>query len=160
MRDLQFHSTVRFDSDLSSTLNLSVKFIFILMWPAAVVVAHDATQCGRKEWAIPYRTRPQNIFLVKRMQHRCCSNIADNQFLKVRNSWQQCWNYVTLMMDCSLFYTVTSMHLAQRYLQTNTISSELHIQIFISSFEGQTVYSHASCSARLIWAKRCFEVTC
>ncbi len=93
-------------------------------------------------------------------QHRCCGNIADNQFLKVRNSWQQCWNYVTLMMDCSLFYSVTSMHLAQRYLPTNSISSELQIQIFISSIEGQTVYSHASCSMRLIWAKWCPEVKC
>ncbi len=49
MKELQLDSTVRFDSNLSSRLNLSVKFIFILMWPAAVVVAHDATQHDRKE---------------------------------------------------------------------------------------------------------------
>lgn len=49
MKELQLDSTVRFDSDLSSMLNLSLKFIFILVWPAAVVVAHDATQHDRKE---------------------------------------------------------------------------------------------------------------
>lgn len=49
MKELQLDSTVRFDSDLSSMLNLSLKCIFILVWPAAVVVAHDATQHDRKE---------------------------------------------------------------------------------------------------------------
>lgn len=49
MEELQLDSTVHFDSDLSSILNLSVKFIFILMWPAAVVVAHDAMQHDRNE---------------------------------------------------------------------------------------------------------------
>lgn len=42
MKGLQSDSTVHLDSDLSTVLNLSVKFIFILMWPAAVVVGHDA----------------------------------------------------------------------------------------------------------------------
>lgn len=47
--ELQFDSTVRLDSDLSSVLILSDKCIFILMRPAAVVVAHDATQRDRKD---------------------------------------------------------------------------------------------------------------
>lgn len=46
---LQLDSTVCFDSDLSSMLILSDKCIFILLRPAAVVVAHDATQRDRKE---------------------------------------------------------------------------------------------------------------
>ena len=111
MRELQLDSTVHFDSDLSSMLNLSVKFIFILMRPAAVVVAHDATQHGRKEWAIPYHTRPKSIFLLKRMQCKCCNNIADNQFLRVRihsnnarmsRSWLIAL-YFTLSQQCILF---------------------------------------------------------
>lgn len=42
-------STVLFVSDLSTVLNLSVNFIFTLMWPAAVVVRHDATLYVRIE---------------------------------------------------------------------------------------------------------------
>lgn len=50
MKELQFDSTVHFDSDLSSMLDLSVEFISILMWPAAaVVVVHDVMQHDNKE---------------------------------------------------------------------------------------------------------------
>lgn len=65
MKELQSDSTVHFDSDLFTVLNLSVKFIFILMWPAAVVVGHDAVHRDRKE-AIPYHTNPKNIFLFEK----------------------------------------------------------------------------------------------
>lgn len=76
---LQLDSTVCFDSDLSSMLILSDKCIFILLRPAAVVVAHDATQRDRKEWAILYQSRPKHIFL----QYRCSHNIADDLLLRV-----------------------------------------------------------------------------
>ena len=48
-----------FDLDLSSMLILSGEFIFILLWPAAVVVEHDAASVIEKNERSPYHTRPQ-----------------------------------------------------------------------------------------------------
>lgn len=57
MKELQLDPTVPFDSNLSRMLNLSVVCIFILMWPAAVVVAHDATQRERMSNPLSHRTK-------------------------------------------------------------------------------------------------------
>lgn len=82
MEELHLNSTSQIDSDLPSVLDLSLTFIFTLMWPAAVVVAHAATQRHRKEWAILCYTK---MCFPLTMQWKCCSNITDNHhYLKER----------------------------------------------------------------------------
>lgn len=102
-------SRCAFDSDLSSMLNLSVKFIFLLTWPAAVV-AHGAMQRDGKEWAILYHSRPKIFPFGQGCSVKAAITSLTTRFSFFFWGWEFVVNNTEMWGSIPRYFT-TTMHL-------------------------------------------------